>query len=114
MHLQADYAGITALWLGTRFPKLIHLHKFHFIVVCMLYFEGLRIRYFIHASATHLSHFTPHGIAQATTSVPVSILRMVRLTGGFRCTHDARKEADKDDADRGKAGANNADVDLNV
>lgn len=39
---------------------------------------------------------------------------MVCLTGIFRCSHNAGEESDQDDANRGKAGADYANVDFDI
>jgi hypothetical protein len=73
----------------------------------MLHLKRLCVRDFVHSS------FSAHTTEPAsTTSVSVPVLRVVCLTGVFRGTHDAGEEADKDHANGGKAGADDAYIDL--
>jgi hypothetical protein len=74
----------------------------------MLHLKRLCVRDFVHSS---FPAHTTEPASHSTTSVSVPVLRVV-CTGGFRGTHDAGEEADKDYANGGKASADDAHVDL--
>ena len=50
----------------------------------------------------------------ASTSISVSVLRVICLIGGFGCTHDFGENSDEDHADSRETYADDAHVDLDV
>lgn len=79
----------------------------------MLHLKRLCVRDFVHSSfPAHTTEPASTSVPHSTTSVPVPVLRVVCLTGVFRGTHNAGEEADKDHANGGKTGADDAYVDL--
>ena len=79
----------------------------------MLHLKRLCVRDLVHSSfPAHTPEPASTSVPHSTTSVSVPVLRVVRLTGIFRGTHNAGKEANKDHANGGKAGADDAYVDL--
>lgn len=75
----------------------------------MLHLESLRISDLVYPFSANPASGS---IAESTTPVPVPVLRVICLAGSFCGAHDAGEEADKHHTDGGKAGTDDADVDL--
>lgn len=79
----------------------------------MLYLKRLCVRDFVNPSLpAHTTEPASTSVPHSATSVSVPVLRVVCLAGIFRGTHDVGEEADKDHANGGKAGADDAYIDL--
>lgn len=115
--LQAYYARAAALCfrIRTLFFELVHVHQLHLVaIVSMSDLDGPCVCNLIHSSPAHLSHFTSCCIPQSATAVSIAVLRMISLAGSLGSAHNAGESANEDDADRGKASADDPDIDFDV
>lgn len=115
--LQAHYARVAALCFSIRtlFSEIIQAHQFHLVVVVsMPNLKSLCVGDLINSSPTQLSNFAPCSVAQASTAISVSILRVVSLAGGFGGAHDAGEGTHEHYADCRETSADDADIDFDV